>query len=725
MSSENTTMFKAGNNFYLHVNSKWLNDPKNNIPDEYPKWGGFIKLHDGTLKDQIKLVQDLRNKPNKTDEELKISAIWEASVTRFESWRKNTATYGPILQELSFLDANLSPNNVNSLAEYFHYTQVNGINNVFDFDKECDLTNSNNVVLTLSVGRLSLPSREYYTDDNFKEKCNLYKKHLENVAKLINAQSVTKLDHDFVQNVIDFENELAKYMMKKEQSRNYNEYYTNTTLTNLYKNINELASLPEKQNNYIESERNFKLNDKQINIVTGFFEKIYSLFNFRTVLKNNCNKYFNNVANPPNIEHITAFDGDAIRRIIAMILVPENFAKYRSFLQYNIISAFKGFCTKEIDDEFFDFYKRKLSGQNEQQTDDKRSIQIVNAYAGEMMGKVFVSQFFPEKDKTNISNMIQEMIHVMENSINNNDWLTPPTKEKALIKLSKFNVKIGYPDVWKDYSDFDVKMGDTLYDISKKAKKWSLRVDFYDKINSILDRNEWHMTPQTVNAYFSPTMNEIVFPAAILQPPFYCKNKEDIDFDIDDEITMINMDYDFTEAVNFGGIGAVIAHEITHGYDDKGRKFDGNGNLNDWWTETDAKLFKDKTELMVEQATQYNFVDKDNNKEYKLNAQLTMGENLADLGGISLALQAMNNRLNKMDKKIIIANQRVLFKSFANIWKQNSKKDYIINQMTTDPHSPPDFRANLVKNMNEFYEVFNVTEKDLMYISPPKRVRMW
>ncbi|ARF11159.1 peptidase M13 [Klosneuvirus KNV1] len=723
-----STTQSPSDNFYLHVNSKWLNDPANKIPAEYPKWGGFIKLHDNTLKEQIKLVQTLKNKTDKTEEEMKISAIWEASVTRFNSWRNKSADYNPIIQELqtleSYIPSDTTPQDlINNIAKYYYYTQVNGISNVFDFDKGSDLTNSNNVVLDFSVSGLSLPSREYYTEDNFKEKREMFKQHLQNIANLLN----TDLGSDFVQNVFDFENELAKYTMKREQSRNYSEYYTNTTLTNLYKNINSLTSLPEKQNNYVESERDFKLNDLQLKSTAEFFEMVYNLFDFRNVMQNNSNKYFNNVDNPPNIEHVTVFDGDAVRRVVTMILTPENLVKYKSYLQYKIISAFKAFCTEEMDNEFFDFYSRKLSGQAEKLSEDKRSIQTVNGYAGEMMGKVYVDNFFPEKYKKDISQMIQEMIEVMKDSINKNDWLTTPTKEKALIKLNKFNVKIGYPDVWKDYSKFDIQTGDTLYDIVKKAKKWSLYVEFYDKLNSVLDRNEWHMTPQTVNAYFSPSQNEIVFPAAILQPPFYCKTNDDIDFDITDEVKMTDMKYDFTKAVNFGGICAVIAHEITHGYDDKGRKFDGNGNLQEWWTEEDAKLFKEKTELMANQASQYKFVDSDDNKEYKLNPQLTMGENLADIGGISLALQAMNKQLqkNNVPPQIVKANQRVLFKSFANIWKQNTKKDYMINQMTTDPHSPSEFRANLVKNMNEFYDVFNVTENDNMYISPDKRIRMW
>lgn len=437
----------------------------------------------------------------------------------------------------------------------------------------------------------------------------------------------------------------------------------------------------------------------------------------------------NNTPNPPNPEHITAFDGDAIRRTLGMILNPGNLAKYRAFLQYKVICTFKAYCTKEIDDEFFDFYSRKLNGQDKQKPEDKRSILTLNGYAGEMMGKLFVAKYFPAHCKQDVKTMIQEILDVMQDSIKANNWLTEPTKQKALVKLSKFNVKIGYPDVWKDYSDFDVVPGDSLYDISKKALKWSMRVEFFEKLNSVIDRNEWLMTPQTVNAYFMPTQNEIVFPAAILQPPFYCRSKDDIDFDYSEESKTETLDpgYDFSQAVNFGGIGAVIAHEITHGYDDKGRKFDGDGNLNDWWTDEDTKLFEEKTKIMGEQVGLYSFVDTDENKTYKLNPELTMGENLADLGGLSLSLQAMRKKLqesNASDSEIL-ANNRVFFKSFANIWKQNTKKDFKINCMTTDPHSPPDFRGNLVKNMHEFYQAFDVSESDGMYIPPVKRVRMW
>lgn len=318
----------------------------------------------------------------------------------------------------------------------------------------------------------------------------------------------------------------------------------------------------------------------------------------------------------------------------------------------------------------------------------------------------------------------------MKDSMTNSNWLTESTKQKAMTKLDKFNVKIGYPDIWKDYSRLDICEGDTLYDISNKFNRWYGTEEFLGKLNTVLDRNEWLMTPQTVNAYFMPTQNEIVFPSAILQPPFYCKSITDIDFDVTDELELLGnsqdklSDDDILHAVNLGAIGAVIAHEITHGYDDQGRKFDGDGNLNDWWTDEDAKLFTEKSELLKEQVNEYKFIDiDDSNKEHHMNAQLTMGENLADLGGISLSLQALNRKIT--DHTNIKILHRLFFKSFANVWKENSKKDKIINALTTDPHGPPDFRANLVRNMDEFYHAFNIRETDKMYLSQPKRLRMW
>jgi putative endopeptidase len=740
--AQSSRQISASDNFYLHVNKNWLDDSRNRIPDEYSTWGGFVKLHDQGLKNQIDLIQNLIPR---TDEEKKITALWKASCRRFNEWENGISNYEPLINELNTLNGYFSSTHSHiplsvRMAECLYYTQTNGISNVFDFDRGSDLVNANNSVLEFLTSGLSLPGREHYMDEKFADKRQMYREHLNRVYQLVNTNCYTEtfLSDSFVEDVLSFEHDIAYYKMKQEQARRYDQYYTNTTLTDLWTNINELNFLLEKDLNYPESNRGFKLTLDQIEMVRLFLERTYELFDFRNILKNNCEKNFDHDTNAPHPEHVTGYDGDAIRRAFALILDPLQSNRYRSYLQYKIISSLKGFCSKELDEEFFDFYGRKLLGQVAQKSSDKRSIQIVNDYAGEMMGKVYVSKYFPEVYKKNIRSMIDEIIQTMHKALQENDWLTETTKQKAREKLNKFNVKVGYPDVWKDYSDLSITDSDSLYMILKNVRKWKLKNEFFAKLNSTTDRDEWMMTPQTVNAYFMPTLNEIVFPAAIMQPPFYYKSVSELDFDTRDERRAMDSDsktclIDFVQAANFGGIGAVIAHEITHGYDDKGRLFDGDGNLNDWWTPEDVVLFKAKTDLMALQAETYSYIDpgtednKTSTQEYRLNPQLTMGENLADLGGLSLALKAMTSRLrlrglHETDIKI---NQRILFKSFANIWKQNIKKDYLINQLTTDCHAPTDFRTNLVKNMDEFYDVFNVLPGDPMYIHPSKRVRMW
>ena len=715
--------------FYQYVNNAWLTNPANQIPADYSSWGGFTKLYDDGLNNQIDIVKSLENSCI-TEEESKISAIWKASVNRFTSWKEKTCNCNPIINEFNILDSHFFDyiNKENSyiacFANYFYYSQINGIGNVMDFDTGSDLKNVNNVVLDFSVGGLSLPSREYYKSPDFADKMLLFKQHLTNVKQLL--EKYVSLDANFVEDVIEFENIIADYSMTPDQAREYDKYYTNTTIHDFSNEINNLNSLARKQENYVEENRDFKLDDNSVSIVDDLWKEICFLFKFEKTLIENFEKNFANKENPPNKYQITVFDGDAIRRCMKLIIDENNFKKYKSYMQYQIIQSFHGFCTKELDDEFFDFYSRKLGGQQEPKPEIKRSIGIVNSYAGEMMGKLFVKKYFSEDSKENMQKLVDNVLNIMNESLKTNDWLTNETKNKAVDKLKTFTSKIGYPDVWKDYSDFDIQIGDSLYEISKKAKKWSLRVDFFDKINSVLDRDEWRMTPQTVNAYFMPTQNEIVFPAAILQPPFFHSSKDTIDFDITDELSMVE-NLDVVTPTNYGGIGAVIAHEITHGYDDKGRKFDADGNLNDWWCEEDGELFKKKTEIMVNSVSRYIYKDEEDGKEHKMNAELTMGENLADIGGLSLSMKALLKHLsnNNADDITVKASLRVFFKSWANVWKQNIKKDKRIMLLNVDPHAPTDFRGNLVQHIDHFYNVFDIKETDNMYLKPEDRMKMW
>jgi len=718
--------------FYQYVNHKWLNDENNKIPQDYSSWGGFVKLYDEGLTKQIDIVKNLESKDRDIDEE-KIFAIWNASNNRFKSWESGSTDCDVIFTELHKFRSyfqNLNEKNsdeyVKCIAGYLHYSSENGITNVIEFDSGSDLKNVNNVVLDVATGGLSLPSQEYYKLPKFEEKLELFRKHLENIKNILQNYYISFSDN-FVDNVINFEKKIADYTMTPDQQREYDQYYTNTTLEDIYTNINSLNSLSRKLTENYEDDKVFELNEDELYKSKLFFESIYEHFNFRNILENNYNKNFVNTENPPNKYHITAFDGDAIRRCLHLLFDINNFEMYYSYIQYKIITKCHSFCIKELDDEFFDFYSRKLGGQQEQKPNDKRSINIVNSFAGEMLGKIFVKNYFSEESKQNMNEFVQNILSIMNESLTNNDWLTEHTKQNALNKLSSFKSKIGYPDVWKDYYDLDIQLGDSLYEISKKSNKWSLRVNFYDKINSVIDREEWRMDPQTVNAYFSPIQNEIVFPAAILQPPFFYKNGDNVDFNITEELNMLP-GFDPITAANHGGIGAVIAHEITHGYDDKGRKFDSKGNLNDWWTNEDIELFKNKTNIMTKSVSEYKYIDEeDDNKEYTMNPELTMGENLADIGGLSLSLKSLLKKLDEdgsddLFKKVSL---RVFFKSWANVWKRNIKKDTRIMLLTTDPHAPADFRGNLVNHIDEFYDSFNISENCNMYLEPNKRMKMW
>lgn len=715
-----------GINFYQYVNHAWLSSPANQIPLDYSSWGGFTKLYDDGLTNQIDIVKNLENKCVSPEHE-KIFTIWKASEKRFQAWNDQTSNCDPIKQELNTLnDHFINDEYIKNLAKYLHYGQINGISNVIDFDSGSDLKNVNNVVLDFSISGLSLPSQEYYKSKEFQDKRTMFKEHLTKVKSLLEPFSVT-LDDRFEDQVLDFEAKIADYTMKPDQSREYDKYYTNSTLDGIVENINELNSLPNKQDNYEEGDRNYMFDDVMKEKFQVLFTELCGHFDFKTILEHNYDKNFAHSSNPPDSKYqITAFDGDGIRRCMKLIFDENNFPQYKSYMQYKIIKSFHGFCTKELDDEFFDFYSRKLGGQEKEKPEEKRSIGIVNSYAGEMMGKLFVEKYFSETSKTKMEKLVGNVLGIMDDSLKTNDWLTDETKKKAVEKLTTFTSKIGYPDQWKDYSDFDITLGDSLYDISKKARKWSLRVNFFEKINSILDREEWRMTPQTVNAYFMPTQNEIVFPAAILQPPFFHHSAKSVDFDISDELAMVE-DLDVVTPCNYGGIGAVIAHEITHGYDDKGRKFDGDGNLNDWWSEEDGQLFQKKTEIMVSSVEKYVYKDEESGKEHKMNAQLTMGENLADIGGLSLSMKALLKHLseNNANETRIRASLRVFFKSWANVWKQNIKKDRRVMLLNVDPHAPTDFRGNLVQHMDEFYDVFDITESDPMYLQPKDRMKMW
>lgn len=732
MTQKETMQHTPQSNFYLWQNGKWLDDPENKIPDEYSSWGSFVRLSDISLKNQIKILNNLKEKlitdDKLSEDEKRIAIVYQKTMQKYYDWENGKGDYEPIKTEFEIMDKILNnEDHIDSLAKYGSYCMMNGIRFPIDIDKENDLEDSDHVKVAISSTGFLLPGREYYFDDNFAKQRKYLKEHLQNIEEIMSKNGI-KLVDNFVDNLLEFEKTLAYISMTQAQSRLYDQYYTKTNLTDFYKKIDKLRYIESKLENYSENDKDVSLSDNDKKNVEKLMEAIYDNLELRNHMKNNYQKTYSNdyQENPDNAFTIMAFDGDYMKRVFKYILNPDHSNQLLAYYQYNAINSMANYCTKELNEEFFDFHGRKLQEQKEQKTYEKRATGIVNSWLGELLGKLYVQEYFSSDSKIEIKNMIDSVLSIMNQSLETNDWLTSETKQKALLKLSTFRNKIGYPDVWKNYDQLTFTEEDTLSDIRNKVKIFIYKTEFLDKINTLVDKTKWLMAPQTVNAYYHPQLNEIVFPAAILQPPFYQTEHSEIDMELEDESYYQKLGFDPLVPINHGGIMAVIAHEITHGYDDQGRKFDNEGNMVDWWTPEDTKLFTEKTNSIVKQVEQYEYIDSEK-KKHTMNAQLTMGENLADLGGLTLSLKALLDYKDENNKQIYNNPEalKLFFKSWANIWKCNYMEQAKIQRLVSDPHAPVDFRGNLVRNVDQFHEVFDVKKDDDMYLEPGKRVKMW
>lgn len=374
---------------------------------------------------------------------------------------------------------------------------------------------------------------------------------------------------------------------------------------------------------------------------------------------------------------------------------------WKTYLQARLLDSSANLLSEAFRDAHFEFRGRTLQGLEEPQPRWRQAVDIVNASIGEAVGKEYVARHFPPEAKDRMEELVANVKQAMRNSLEDLEWMTDTTRAEAFDKLEKFNTKIGYPEQWRDYSELEIKPNELIGNLRRVAAfEYQRRLD---RLDGPVDRDEWFMTPQTVNAYYSSTLNEIVFPAAILQPPFFNLQADD--------------------AVNYGAIGMVIGHEIGHGFDDQGRKSDGDGMLRDWWTEEDAAEYTKRTDRLVEQYNAFNPID-----DLHIDGRLALGENIGDLGGITLALRAL--RLSYGDKPPepidgYTAEQR-FFLSFAQSWRSKYRDDALRQHLRTGPHSPPRYRVmGVLPNVDAFYEAFDVSEGDAMYIAPEERVSIW
>jgi putative endopeptidase len=374
---------------------------------------------------------------------------------------------------------------------------------------------------------------------------------------------------------------------------------------------------------------------------------------------------------------------------------------WKTYLGWVVVNTAAGLLNEDLDQQNFEFYNKTLSGVEEQQELWRRGVNVVNGTLGEVVGKVYVAKHFPPEAKERMIELVGNLINAYEKSIKELEWMGEETKAEALDKLSKFTPKVGYPDEWRDYSALDIEAGDLAGNMERAAiAEYNRQLD---RQGGPVDRSEWGLSPQTVNAYYNPAGNEIVFPAAILQPPFF------------------NLEAD--EAVNYGAIGAVIGHEVGHGFDDKGSTFDGDGKLRNWWTDDDRAEFEKRTGQLVAQYDSYKPFD-----DLAVNGEFTLGENIGDLGGISIGLLAYQMSLEGEEPPVIdgfTGVQRV-FLGYGQVWRNKYRDERLRQLIATDPHSPSMYRANgAVRNVPEFYEAFDVQEDDALYLTPEERVKIW
>lgn len=641
------TSVRPQDDFFNYVNGNWIKTAE--IPSDKSSWGSFNALREDVDVASLEILNKiLSDNFAQGSEGQKIQALYGT----FMDWDKRNADgINPIKSDLAKID---QIKTIAELQKYLIDATKTGDNPFYAWRVGSDMKNSKMNAVYFGGPSLGL-GRDYYQKENEAntKTLNEYKNY---VAQLFTVLGDTKADQT-AQRVVAFEKRLANDLLTNEQNRDANLRYNPKTvaeLPGLVKNIDlkgYLSAAGVKTDKVIVSE-------------LKYYQNMDSWMNARTL---------------PLI---------------------------KEYMKARMIAGNATNLDKKLDDINFNFYSKYLQGQKEQRSMDKRALSVINGTLGEAFGKLYVEKYFPAGAKEQMETYIDYLKKAFKQHIDNLDWMSDVTKTKAQEKLAKFSVKIAYPDQWKDYSKLQLtapKDGGTYYGNLMKVSEWQYAKNL-DKVGKPVDKTEWGMSPQTVNAYYSGSNNEIVFPAAILQPPFF--------------------NFKADPAVNFGGIGAVIGHEISHGFDDSGSRFDGDGNLNNWWTEADRKNFDAKVGALAAQYDQYEPV-----KGSFVNGKFTSGENIGDLGGVAVAYTALQMYLKDHGNPGLISgfnqDQR-FFMSWATVWRTKSTDQYMTNQVKTDPHSPGYFRSfGPLVNQDAFYKAFDVKPGDKLYKAPEERIKIW
>lgn len=638
--------------FFKYVNGTWYKNTE--IPSDRVRWGSFDELRKNTDDDVMAILNEAvanKNLDPKSDQAKAVNLY----KTILDTVSRNNAGITPIKSYLSKIDGVKNSTDVINLM-----TELRAETNLGFFGAfvGADAKNSNRNVVYVGTGSLGLPDRDYYVSDSpdNKEKREKYVAHVARMLQFIGEDAATSKSN--ADKILAFETSLAKPTLDRVERRDRRKTYNPMSVADLQKLF--------PANNW-----------------DNYFHKI-GLPKLDSVI----------VSQP---KYLTELD---------RIFKENQVDSWKAYMRWTVLRGNADELTTSIEKANWDFYSKTLTGAIKQRPATERALADVNGALGEALGKLYVAKKFPVEAKLKAEAMIANVFKAYENRINNLPWMTPATRANAIAKLKKYRVKIGYPDKWKDYSELTIigpEQGGTLFENNLALSKWNAKKNI-EKYGKPVDKEEWGMSPQTVNAYYNPTNNEIVFPAAILQPPFY--------------------DYRADEAVNYGGIGAVIGHEVSHGFDDSGSRYNAEGNLINWWSEDDLKQF---TQLGTALADQYSELQP--LPGIYVDGKFTLGENIGDLGGVNAAYDGLQIYLKEKGNPGLIDGftpEQRFFISWATIWRSKMRDEAIKNQVKTDPHSPGMYRAYVpLQNVESFYKAFDIKPGDGMYIAPEKRVKIW
>jgi putative endopeptidase len=635
---------KPADDFYRYVNGHWLDSAQ--IPEDKPMTGAFVKLDDDAKANIRTVIEEVAKNPGGDAEKTKIADLYASFM---DEAALDTAGLKPLEAEFGKIDAIADKKQIPALIA--HLTQI-GAAAPYGIFVHQDNKDSTKYVVDIGQDGLGLPDRDYYLENDAKLKAirDNYVKFVEKILGMAgdkNAAASAKA-------VMAFETDLAKAQWTKVELRDPVKAYNKESFADLAK------------------------------LAPGYDWK----------------SYLGAAGIDGKVDYVIVGQPSYISGL-DKILAKTPLATIKTYFRWQLLRDYAKFLSKDYVDARFAFYGTELRGVPQDLPRWKRGVSLVENAIGESVGKMYVAKFFPPESKARMDQLVKNLLAAYKQSIDTIDWMTPDTKKAAQEKLAKFMPKIGYPDKWRDYSALEIKKDDLVGNVMR-ANVFEYQRNI-NKLGKPVDRAEWGMTPQTVNAYYNPELNEIVFPAAILQPPFFDAKADD--------------------AVNYGGIGAVIGHEISHGFDDQGAQYDGDGNLRDWWTKEDHAKFKAKTQALV---AEYNALEPV--PGYHLNGELTLGENIADNSGLAIAYKAYQISLNGQPAKTLegFSGDQRFYIGFAQVWAAKIRDKFAIELIKSDPHSIPIDRViGTLHNQPGYFKAFDVKEGDKMWVAPEKRVTIW